>query len=99
MLTTLRQISVKYPSSKPRKPADRSKSQAADLRPADQGTPTPSAPGEVASGVEIPKDATVHHPKSDSGSTTSSQNFKQEGSENGTETEEDEGMVLVGRPP
>jgi lysophosphatidate acyltransferase len=96
MLTTLRGISVQVPSSKSEQspdPAER------DSGLADQGTPTPNsiAPGDDASGVNLPSE-TVTPSKFETASTTVSQLPKKEGSENGTETEEDEGMVLVGRP-
>lgn len=58
----------------------------------DRRTPTPRAPSvptEAGPRNEgVPSIATI----------TSSQTLKKEGSETGTETEEDEGMVLVGRP-
>jgi len=58
----------------------------------DRRTPTPRAPSvPIEAGPRnegVPSIATI----------TSSRTMKKEGSETGTETEEDEGMVLVGRP-
>ena len=92
MLTTLRGISVQVPLSKlapSSDPAERGSGLA------DQGTSISLA--EVDSGVEMPSE-TVTPSKFETVSTTVSQLPKKDGSENGTETEEDEGMVLVGRP-
>jgi lysophosphatidate acyltransferase len=92
MLTTLREISIRVPSSE----LEQSPGPAEpDSGLADRATPTPFTSGDV-SGVEVPNEV-VTPPKYETVSTTVSQ-LPKEGSENGTETEEDEGMVLVGRP-
>ena len=83
MLTTLREISVKVSCSESTEKSD------------DRTTPTPRA-------VSVPTEATPRNEgvplKSSVTSLSDSQPLKKEGSENGTETEEDEGMILVGRP-
>jgi len=84
MLTTLREISVTVPSEKV--PTEGLGDAAST-----EGTPTPTIPIERTLPVESswPTDAA---------STASSRILQKEESENGTETEEDEGMVLVGHP-
>lgn len=98
MLNTLREISVAVPSEGSHKsPVTES---LGDTTPADQGTPTPTIP------IAIPSEARVEEPSQtaaqpsppEPASATASQVLRKEGSENGTETEEDEGMVLVGHP-
>lgn len=96
MLTTLREISVRVPSRQPDKSPDSVESPR-DPDPTDQGTPTLSAPNESVTEVEA-QSGTTTPSQSETSSTTPSQFTGREGSENGTETEEDEGMVLVGRP-
>jgi len=98
MLTTLREISVTVPSSKMDKSPVTENPPDAAL--ADPGTTTTSIPSEPAFRVETPtQTAAVPTPtEMETASTTSSQVLKKDGSENGTETEEDEGMVLVGHP-
>jgi len=93
MLAALREISIRVPSSELEQSSDPAEQDSAF---ADRTTPTPFASGEVTSGVEVPNEV-VTPPKYETISTTVSQ-LPKEGSENGTETEEDEGMVLVGRP-
>lgn len=86
MLTALREISVKVPPSESAEQSD------------DRATPTPSAPSapaEVAPSKEVPPPVPS---KSEFTSSSDSQSLRKDGSETGTETEEDEGMVLVGRP-
>jgi len=85
MLTTLREISVTVPSEKP--PLTEVLGDAAST----EGTPTPTIPSEPTHRVEPSEPVDV-------ASTTSSRVLQKDGSENGTETEEDEGMVLVGHP-
>jgi hypothetical protein len=85
MLTTLREISVTVPSEKP--PLTEVLGDAAST----EGTPTPTIPSEPTLRDEDSEPA-------DMASATSSRVLQKDGSENGTETEEDEGMVLVGHP-
>ncbi|KIM76414.1 hypothetical protein PILCRDRAFT_797663 [Piloderma croceum F 1598] len=85
MLATLREISVTVPSEKP--PLTEVLGDAAST----EGPPTPTIPSEPTRRVEESEPADV-------ASTTSSRVLQKDGSENGTETEEDEGMVLVGHP-
>lgn len=92
MLTTLREISVRVPSSELEQSSSPTEQDSAF---ADRATPTPFASGEDLSGVDVPNEVGAP-PKYDTISTTVSQ-LPKEGSENGTETEEDD-MVLVGRP-
>jgi lysophosphatidate acyltransferase len=94
MLTTLREISVTVPARESEKSAVTES--LGDAASADLGTPTPTIPGESAPQAELPTETAV--PPSPTASTIASQVLSKDGSENGTETEEEEGMVLVGRP-
>jgi len=87
MLMTLREISVAVPSRESEEPPV-----TESLGETDQGTPTPTIPSEPARQTAAPLLPT------ESTSTTASQVLIKDGSENGTETEEEEGMVLVGHP-
>lgn len=93
MLTTLREISVNVSSDEAIK-SDNAK-----------GSPSLSvvaATPAVRSESKSTEDMTSVDPVVTSNSDTSSVSAldpRKEGSEAGTETEEDEGMVLVGRPP
>jgi lysophosphatidate acyltransferase len=90
MLTTLREISVTVPSKEIEKsPVTESPGDAVS---AEQGTPTPTIPSESISSIESTPS------QSEMASTTVSQVLSKDGSENGTETEEEEGMVMVGHP-
>lgn len=89
MLTALREISVKVPPSESAEQSD------------DRATPTPSAPSAPSAPAEVAPSKEVPPPvpsKSEFTSSSDSQSLRKDGSETGTETEEDEGMVLVGRP-
>jgi len=86
MLATLREISVTVPLKESQEL--RVTGSLGDTTPVDQGTPTPT----------IPVEPTPTASPTESASTTASQVLRKDGSENGTETEEDEGMVLVGHP-
>jgi len=91
MLTTLRGISINVPWRGVEKSLVTDS--ADDPAIADQGTPSPSIPSEMPTEATVPPSPTdIEAP-----STDGSQILK-DGSENGTETEEDDGMVLVGHP-
>jgi lysophosphatidate acyltransferase len=96
MLTTLREISVAVPSEG----SPVTESLIGDTTPADQGTPTPTIPIAIPSEARIEEPSQIAVPPSppEPASATASQVLRKDGSENGTETEEDEGMVLVGHP-
>jgi lysophosphatidate acyltransferase len=96
MLEVLRDISAKVPSEKQEANSSDQFSPSTSSDPpskitskaeADITTTITPAPGALETGVDT---------ESSTGSETS--NRRREGSENGAETEEDEGMVLVGRP-
>jgi lysophosphatidate acyltransferase len=101
MLAALRDISVKVPPGQQEKAED-------PLHVSVQPIPTPlTVPVTTASVADISSaglDAALEASRGSkeslaSSSSSNSQSIqKYEGSENGTETEEDEGMVLVGRP-
>lgn len=95
MLTTLREISVIVPSEGEVKSAVTESPRETAL--ADLHTPSPTIPSEPAfrGEADLP---TAAPPEMEAASTTTSQVLNIDGSENGTETEEDEGMVLVGHP-
>lgn len=106
MVEALREISVPVPtpaSAKPLFPVSLSDT-AAEQQP--QKQEPLSAISSLAFVAEAGSDATPAQPESRSvsrASTYASEDFsasssRQEGSEAGIETEEDEGMVLVGRP-
>lgn len=109
MLAALRDISVKVPSGQPEKSDDASRDTTAPAESASNSTPSNTLESDVLGipdiEVEVPRRAATSSDSGDS-STSSSSNAPpptttpgfSEGSENGTETEEDEGMVLVGRP-
>lgn len=62
-----------------------------DLR---EQTPTPNLPSVATTPVELSRESDTDAESS----TPSVSSSRRDGSENGVETEEDEGMVLVGRP-
>lgn len=92
MLNTLREISVNVSSSKPEKSDD------------SRASPRPSVVADLAQAnaanepSEVVPSPLVATSNSDDTSSASGSEIRKEGSENGAETEEDEGMVLVGRP-
>lgn len=94
MVATLREISVPVPpSAYPEAKTEQVQpSQQEERNSVDQ--PVPPAPTEPD--PETPAESTSQH--SSSASESGSSVRRPEGSENGAETEEDEGMVLVGRP-
>lgn len=97
MLAALREISVKVPSDVANKSPDPTTNPSFSA-PANQGASSPDRTNEA---TEVPSPAPVPS-FSEVSSPAASQVLKKDGSENGTEggteTEEDEGMVLVGRP-
>jgi lysophosphatidate acyltransferase len=91
MLTTLRGISINVPWRGVEKSLVTDSADDAAI--ADRSTPSPSIPSEMPTEATVPPSPTdIEAP-----STDGSQILK-DGSENGTETEEDDGMVLVGHP-
>jgi len=93
MLEALRDISEPLDSqSQPSQKKDTiSAPLTRDLR---EKTPTPNLPSIDTIPVELSRESDTE-PESSTPSVSSS---RMDGSENGVETEEDEGMVLVGRP-
>jgi len=94
MIEVLVEISAKVPSEK----QEAKESQFSPLlTPTDPVPPTVVSRGEITTTTLVPGGVeTGGETESSTGSETS--NLRREGSENGMETEEDEGMVLVGRP-
>lgn len=99
MLAVLREISVKVPSGSSQKTEDTSRDYP---EPAPEESAVPIFdPSERVSPTHVPEpilEASNGSSASIASSSTSSHNWKSEASENGAETEEDEGMILVGRP-
>jgi len=93
MLEALRDISEPLdPQSQPPPKKDAvSGSLTRDVR---EQTPTPNLPSIDTATVELSRESDTE-PEPSTPSVSSS---RRDGSENGVETEEDEGMVLVGRP-
>lgn len=93
MLEALRDISESMESELqpvPKKDAI-SASQTRDIR---EETPTPNLPSIDTAPVLLSRESDTEAEPS----TPSVSSSRMDGSENGVETEEDEGMVLVGRP-
>lgn len=93
MLSALCEISVKVPSGEPEKSDDSKASPGPSVRADLARASTANERSEAA-----PSPLPVATLNSDDTSSTSGSEIRKEGSENGAETEEDEGMVLVGRP-
>jgi len=98
MLSTLREISVIVPCKEEVKSAVMENPRETAL--ADPRIPSPTIPSEPAfrGATELQTAAPPTATEMEAASTTASQVLTVDGSENGTETEEDEGMVLVGHP-
>jgi lysophosphatidate acyltransferase len=95
MLSTLREISVEVPPRLPEK--DGFPSEPIPLAPiATDAPPTPTS--DEPQPEPSPSASATQETGGDTSSEAGSMIRKSEGSENGTETEEDEGMVLVGHP-
>ncbi|KAH7931334.1 acyltransferase-domain-containing protein [Leucogyrophana mollusca] len=93
MLETLRDISVKVAVNEEVKAAEIPETQTESPPPAEEADPGPSTTNEIHPEVpETPSDES----NSEAASVKGPRSLKQEGSEYGTETD-DEGMVLVGR--
>lgn len=90
MLETLRDISESQ-SQTPPENNEISASQTRDIR---EQTPTPNLPSIDTAPVALSRESDTEAESS----TPSVSSSRRDGSENGVETEEDEGMVLVGRP-
>lgn len=92
MLEALRDISEPLdPQSQP--PLQKDTLPPPPIREAREKTPTPTLPSIDTTPIEVSRESDTE-PSTPSVSSSS----RMGGSENGGETEEDEGMVLVGRP-
>ncbi|KAI0650435.1 1-acylglycerol-3-phosphate O [Trametes meyenii] len=108
MVETLREISAPPPPEASPKPAEPAVSSSPLTTPPVAGIPTPAAPSQppvveteaekAAEQVRTESRASINASENSSTSSPTLSHRRVEGSENGTETEEDDGMVLVGRP-
>ena len=94
MLEALRDISQPL-DSQSQPPSKREPAPQPPIRDAREKTPTPNLPSIDTAPVVFSRESDTD-PESSTPSVSSSS--RRGGSENGVETEEDEGMVLVGRP-
>jgi len=93
MLEALRDISQPL-DSQSQPPPKKDTAPLPQIRDAREKTPTPNLPPIDTAPVEFSRESDTE-PEPSTPSVSSS---RRGGSENGVETEEDEGMVLVGRP-
>ncbi|KAI0375955.1 1-acylglycerol-3-phosphate O, partial [Pilatotrama ljubarskyi] len=112
MVETLREISAPPPPDATPKPAEPAVTPSPPPSPGAAGVSTPaSAPAPSQPDISTPPttesekvaeevrtESRASNNPSEASSTSSPTHSRIEGSENGTETEEDDGMVLVGRP-
>jgi lysophosphatidate acyltransferase len=93
MLEALRDISTST-GSQTQPPPKKDVIPASQTRGIREQTPTPNLPSIDTAPVELSRESDTEAEPS----TPSVSSSRMGGSENGVETEEDEGMVLVGRP-
>lgn len=94
MLEALRDISNDAIESQPRPPPKKDVLPASQTKDPREQTPTPNLPSIDTAPVALSRESDTEAEPS----TPSVSSSRRDGSENGVETEEDEGMVLVGRP-
>jgi lysophosphatidate acyltransferase len=93
MLEALRDISERV-DSQHQPPPKRDEIPASRTREIREQTPTPNLPSIDTASIVLSRESDTEAEPS----TPSVSSSRRDGSENGVETEEDEGMVLVGRP-